>query len=162
MAEQYLVSHIGAIAHALRRYAADHDGRLPPAAAGPQLEAELGPYLDYPGQLHKLDSPGEVGIRLHSPGSTLTDIAEAARRAAGQRVWIIRYVGDYPTRGGLVAVCSERRTSPGQCTLSWHTVLERRGEGGEAAFEDVVTVWSETFGGAEIGGLREDQPASVP
>ncbi len=76
----------GTLAHALRRYALDHDGRLPTQVGGLALEGALKPYLYDPHALRGLFAPEEVAARVLRPGANLRDLVASGGPAASVKV----------------------------------------------------------------------------
>ncbi len=92
---------------ALRKYAAEHDGMLPPHETGAELAADLAPYLGSAVSLRGVVGSGSAGVKLLVPGADLSRLE--ADLESGDRSEV--ELAELPGAGGvrLVAVitCGE-------------------------------------------------------
>ncbi|MBN1460275.1 MAG: hypothetical protein JXA57_12125 [Armatimonadetes bacterium] len=89
MVEQAIEDAAGTLAHALRSYALDHDGRLPNQVGGLGLEEALKPYVYDPHAFRSLFAPEDVCARVLRPGANLLDLVAStgpARRVTVARI----------------------------------------------------------------------------
>ncbi len=71
-------SHLDAVGTAIRRYAADHGGRYPPHASGPNLVKDLQKYGDMTVYMGSAFAPDEYVVRLLYPGGTREEVLREA------------------------------------------------------------------------------------
>lgn len=71
-------SHLNTVEMTIRLYAADHDGRYPPHASGPDLEKDLEEYGPSRCFMGSAFAPDEYRVRLLYPGGTREEVLRKA------------------------------------------------------------------------------------
>jgi hypothetical protein len=86
--------NLEAVSHALRRYAADHDGYLPPHATGMELAEHLEGYLGDSSRLGSAYAPNEIRARLLRPGENLKQLENMLRGGQLDEIAVAELRGD--------------------------------------------------------------------